>query len=78
MEYHRTKDPYHIKKVLGHRSLRSTEVYINIEQAVFDEVEDDMFTVKVAETREEIESLLEVGFTYVCEKDGLMYFRKRR
>ena len=28
--------------------------------------------------REEIKKLLEVGFEYVCEKDGLMFFRKRK
>jgi len=78
MEYHKTKDPWHVKKVLGHRSLKSTEVYINIDQAIFDEDDNDSFTVKVAEKRDEIKALLEVGFEYVCDKEGLMYFRKRK
>jgi hypothetical protein len=26
----------------------------------------------------EIKSLLEVGFEYICEKDGLMFLRKRK
>jgi hypothetical protein len=26
----------------------------------------------------EIKALLEVGFEYVCEKDGLLFFRKRK
>jgi len=77
-EYHKTKDPYHVKKVLGHRSLKSTEVYINIEQAVFEEDENEEFIVKIAETRDEIKALLEVGFKYVCQKEDLMYFRKRK
>jgi NAD/NADP transhydrogenase alpha subunit len=34
--------------------------------------------VRVASTPEEIKSLLEAGFDYVCEKDGLLYFRKRK
>jgi len=34
--------------------------------------------VKIAKTPDEIKELLEVGFEYVCEKDGLMFFRKRR
>ncbi len=78
MEYHKTKDPYHVKKVLGHRSMKSTEVYINIEQAVFEEDENEEFIVKIAETRDEIKALLEVGFKYICEKEDLMYFRKRK
>ncbi len=57
--------------------MKSTEVYINIEQAIFEEESDD-FMAKVAEKREEIKALLEVGFEYVYEKDDLMFFRKRK
>ncbi|MCJ7431121.1 site-specific integrase [Candidatus Bathyarchaeota archaeon] len=77
MEYHRTKDPYYVKQLLGHKSLRNTEIYINVEHAIF-QSETDEFHVKVAEKPEEIKTLLEVGFEYVCEKDGLMFFRKRK
>jgi len=77
MEYHRTRDPYYVKQLLGHKSLRNTEIYINIEHAIF-QSETDEFNVKVAEKPEEIKTLLEVGFEYVCEKDGLMFFRKRK
>mgnify|MGYP001067710170 CR=1 FL=1 len=38
----------------------------------------DEFTVNVASKPEEIKSLLETGFEYVCEKDELMFFRKRK
>ena len=27
---------------------------------------------------EEIKSMLEVGFEYMCEKEGLLFFRKRK
>jgi integrase len=77
MEYHKTKDPWHVKKILGHKSLRSTEIYINVEQALF-LIENDEFNVKVAEKTDEIKALLEVGFEYVCQKDSLMFFRKRK
>ncbi|MGC8999059.1 MAG: hypothetical protein ACP5JW_06685 [Candidatus Bathyarchaeia archaeon] len=30
------------------------------------------------ETDEEIKTLLEVGFDYVCQKDGLVFLRKRK
>jgi len=77
MEYHRTKDILHVKQLLGHRSIKSTMLYINIDKALFT-VKSDEFHVKVASKPEEIKALLEVGFEYVCEKDGLMFFRKRK
>jgi integrase len=76
-EYHKTKDPYHVKRLLGHKSLLNTEIYINIEQAVF-QTEDSEFHVKVAETLDEACKLLEVGFEYVADMDGKRLFRKRR
>ena len=75
--YHQTKDPYYVQHFLGHKSLRSTELYINIEHAIFDFASDE-FTVRVATNPEDIKSLLETGFDYVCEKDSLMFLRKRK
>ena len=75
--YHQTKDPLYVMQYLGHRKMDSTLLYIQLDQALFREASDE-FTVKVAKTQKEIEELLEVGFTYVCEKDGLLYFRKRK
>jgi integrase/predicted RNA-binding Zn-ribbon protein involved in translation (DUF1610 family) len=76
MLYHQTKGPYYVKDFLGHKELRSTEIYINIERTLF-EPSSDEFTVKVAEKPEEVKALLEVGFEYICQKDGLMFLRKR-
>ena len=75
--YHQTKDPLYVKEFLGHKKLDTTLLYIQIEQAIY-KGQSDEFTVKVAKTQEEIKSLLEVGFEYVCEKEGLMFFRKRK
>jgi hypothetical protein len=36
------------------------------------------FTVRVVEKPEEVKSLLEVGFEYVCQKDNLIFLRKRK
>ena len=63
---------------LGHKSIKSTEVYINIEHTLLDAGANDKFTVKVAEKPEEIKALLEVGFEYVCSKDSLIFLRKRK
>jgi len=77
MLYHQTKDPYYVKQFLGHKELRNTEIYINIERTMFEPGSDE-FTVKVAEKPEEIKALLEVGFEYVCQKEGLIFLRKRK
>lgn len=77
MLYHQTKDPYYVQHFLGHKSIRSTEIYINIEHTLFEAGANDEFTVRVAEKPEEIKALLEVGFEYMCQKDGLMFLRKR-
>jgi hypothetical protein len=66
MEYHKTKDVFHVKELLGHRSLDSTLIYINIERAVFGSEGNDEFHVKVAKAPEEIKTLLEAGFEYMC------------
>jgi len=33
---------------------------------------------KVARSPAEIQELIQTGFEYVCEKDGLTFFRKRK
>ena len=47
------------------------------EKALF-KTENDNFIVKAVARSDEVKGLLEVGFEYVCEKDGLMFFRKRK
>jgi integrase len=77
MEYHKTHDPWHVKQLLGHKSLKSTELYINVEQAIFSET-DQQFHVKVVSSVEEATKLLEVGFEYVMDIDGKKLLRKRK
>ena len=78
MEYHKTKDILYVKNLLGHKKIENTEIYINLERAIFGDETAQEYHVKVASKPEEIKALLEVGFEYVCEKDGLMFFRKRK
>jgi len=77
MLYHQTKDILHVKEFLGHRNVDTTLLYIQLAEAIFKETTDE-FTVKVASKLEEIQALLEVGFEYICENGGLLYFRKRK
>jgi len=67
----------HVKQTLRHKSIESTMIYINIEQAIFNET-DEEFHVKVAGTLDEACKLLEVGFEYVTDMDGKKLFRKRK
>ena len=78
MEYHKTKDIFYVKELLGHKSIMSTQVYIHIERALFLNAPPDEYHVKVAKKQEEITQLLETGFEYVLQKDGLAFFRKRK
>ncbi len=74
MLYHKTKDIVHVQRKMGHKSLRNTLVYIDL--ADFDNEEE--YISKVAQTPEEIQQLIEAGFEYVCQKDDLAFFRKRK
>jgi integrase len=77
-EQHRTKDPWHVKMILGHKSIKSTETYIHLEKMMYDGETNDQFTVKVANTLEEAIKLMEVGFDYHAEVEGNKLFRKRK
>jgi len=75
--YHQTKNPLLVKEFLGHRNLDTTLLYIQLEKHLYKE-ENDTFNVKAVRNAEEIGPLLEVGFEYVCQKDGLTFLRKRK
>lgn len=68
MEYHKTQNIIHVKQIIGHKSVLNTQIYVDLEQAIF-EVNDD-FDVKVAKTLEEACKLLKVGFEYVTNMEG--------
>jgi hypothetical protein len=40
--------------------------------------QEHSFTVKIAQTPEEIQQLLETGFEYVLQKDNLIFLRERK
>jgi integrase len=73
MEYHKTKDLLYVKALLGHKDLRTTLRYTQLL-----ELGNDEYTCKVAKTLEEASNLIENGFEYVTEMDGLKIFRKRK
>jgi integrase len=77
MEYHKTHDIYHVKLVLGHKSVKNTEIYITIENSLFTP-ENSEYHTATATTIQEIQKLLEAGFEYITELDRTKIFRKRK
>ena len=67
----------YVMQYLGHKKVESTLLYIQLEQALFQDTSDE-FTVRIATKRDEIKEFLEAGFEFVCQKDELVYFRKRK
>jgi integrase len=73
MFYHQTKDILATMQVLGHKNIRNTLIYTHLV-----DWSNDEFVCKVAKTVTEAQQLVESGFDYVCEVDGLKLFRKRK
>ena len=74
-----TKDPYYVQHFLGHKSLKNTEVYINIEHAMFQTGgPDEKWTVKVTDKPDEIVQLLADGFEEATHQGNLIFLRKRK
>jgi integrase len=73
MEYHRTKDILHVMQMLGHRNIRNTLVYTHLVS-----FEGDEYICKTARNVDEAAALVESGFEYVSEIDGIQLFRKRK
>lgn len=78
MEYHKTKDIIHVKQVLGHKKIDNTMIYINLEQALFQSGDSSEYITRVTKTVKGTRALLEAGFEYVIDMDGLKLFRRRK
>jgi len=53
-------------------------IYIHLEKALYHTSGYDEFHVKTAKTVEEAAKLIEAGFEFVHEYNGIMLFRKRK
>jgi hypothetical protein len=67
------KDILFVKQQLGHRKVETTLVYTQLMK--FD---SDEYTSTVATNIDESRKLIEYGFDYVTEIDGIKLFRKRK
>ena len=77
MEYHKRPDMDHVRRLLGHKSILNTQLYVNMDKVFFGESAEE-YTVKIASNLEEACKLLEVGFECVTEFEGKKLFRKRK
>jgi integrase len=75
--YHQTKDILYVMKYLGHREVKNTLIYIDLETISFPHGGDD-FHAKIARTEQEAIKLIEAGFEFVCDMSGAKLFRKRK
>ena len=69
LDFHETQIDVRI-----HRNIKNTLLYT---QLVKTQSEDE-YVCRVAKTVEQAAELIEAGFEYVCEIDGVKLFRKRR
>ena len=76
MLYHETKDMYYVMQRLGHKNMKNTLLYVQLEEALFQG--ETSYISKVAKTEKEICSLIEAGFEYVTEFEGSKIFKKRK
>jgi len=76
-EYHTTKDILHVKQILGHKSIMSTMIYINLEAALFLQT-DENFTCKVAHNEQEEAELINAGFQHINNRGELAFYKKRK
>lgn len=72
MLYSQTKDILFVQRILGHKTLQNTLRYTQL----IDIQEESGFICKVARSLEETSKLIEAGFEYVTEMDGVKLFRR--
>jgi len=73
MFYRKCGDLLRVKYQMGHRKTATTEIYTHLLN-----LNDDEWTCKTASNPKEAIQLIEAGFEYVTEIDGLRLFRKRK
>ena len=78
VEYHKTRDILHVKRLLGHKKLTSTMIYIDIERALFGAHQDDEFITRAARSVKGARALIEAGFAKADEIDGVHIYCKRK
>lgn len=77
-EYHKTRDILHVKRLLGHKKLDSTMVYIDVERAIYGTEEDVEYVSRVASSLKGARALIDAGYEYVTDLESYKLFRKKK
>ena len=75
-EYHKTLCMQHVKKVLGHKSILATQRYVDLYNEIYADLKPGDYVCETASTVEEAKKIIEAGFEYVSEIDGVQLYRK--
>ena len=78
MEYHTTKDLLHVMAFLGHKKSDNTLLYVQLDEKLFANPEDDQWTVKAVHNEVEAIKLGEIGFSPYLIINGVQLVRKRK
>jgi integrase len=73
MEYAKTRDILHVMQQMGHKQIKTTLIYTQLLN-----LNEDEWTCKTAKTVEEATQLIEAGFEYIQDIDGIKLYRKRK
>lgn len=74
--YHRIKDALIVKTLLGHKSLMTTQRYLEIYAQIYGTDQPDQFVTKIAATKEERINLMNDGWEFIKNDGDDWYFRK--
>jgi integrase len=75
-EYDKTKSILHVKRVLGHKSVMTTQRYVELYTEIYGDLKPENYICETAATIKDAKKLVESGFEYICEIDGEKLFRK--
>lgn len=75
-EYDKTRSVLHVKKALGHKSIMTTQRYVELYTEIYGDLKPEHYVCETASTVKEAKRLVESGFEYVCEIEGEQLFRK--
>ena len=73
MLYQKTRDILYVKQQLGHANINNTLIYTQLIN-----INEDEWTTKTATTIKQDQQLIEAGFTYITEREGIKIYKKRK
>ncbi|MEM3640534.1 MAG: hypothetical protein QXH37_01220 [Candidatus Bathyarchaeia archaeon] len=73
-EYAKTKDILYVMQVLGHKKIQNTLIYTQLVK----NIKEDEYICRIARNPSEVQELIETDFEFVCQKDDMLFFRKRK